>query len=126
MASVFETAFAAFAAPSLLEQFGVEVTYSPAGGTAGTLTAIVTAEESRESADPDGRRVVRVRELTVSADPAGDYGGVAAVSLNDTVTIDGTTYAVSQVNAVTDSLITCEITRVEDMQRSRPGYRRGR
>lgn len=126
MSSAFDTAFNAAGVPALLGQFGRQVSYAPAAGDAVDVTAMVGSEESREALDSDGRRVVRVRELTVSTDPAGDYGGVAAVKLNDTVTIDGAAYAVSQVFACSSGLITVEVTRAEDIERSRPGYRRGR
>lgn len=124
MPSAFETAFADAGAPSLLAQFGQACTYTPAGGTAVSLSAMVGAEQSNEAEYSDGRRLIRTRQITLATDPDGDYGGVEDVHLYDTVTVGTVTYAVHEIESRSHSLVTCTAIRTEDMQRSQDGYRR--
>lgn len=124
MPSAFDLQFAESGAPALLAQFGQTVTYTPAGGTAVALTAIVHAEEERESEHPDGRRLTRTRQVDFSSDADSPDGGVAAVKLFDTLTIGGVTYAVHAVLAKTHAMTSVETIRTEDLQRSGDGYRR--
>jgi hypothetical protein len=125
MPSPFELEFAEAGAPALLSQFGQRVTYTPAGGDGVSLTAIVGAEQSHEAEYSDGRRVIRTRQVTLATDPDGQYGGVAAVHLFDTVTLaSGVAYSVHEITGETHSLVSFTAIRTEDMQRSRDGYRR--
>ncbi len=123
MPSAFETAFADAGAPALLSQFGQSCTYTPAGGAAVALTAMVGAEQSHEGEYSDGRRLIRTRQITLATDPAGPYGGVEDVHLFDTITVGTVTYAVHEIDSRSHSLVTCTAIRTEDMQRSRDGYR---
>lgn len=123
MPSAFDLAFADAGAPVLLSQFGQPVTYTPAGGTGVSVTAMVSAEQQHEAEYPDGPRLIRTRELTIATDPDGAYGGVASVRLFDVVTVGTAQYAVNELRSVQHSLVTFSAIRTEDMQRSRDGYR---
>lgn len=124
MPSDFDTQFAEAASPTLLDQFGQSITYTPSSGDAVTLTAIVGAEVAHEEDMGEGRKLVRTREIVVGTDPDATAGGVASPTILDTVTVGTVTYAVRQIDYQTHALTKFETVRTEDMQRSREGYRR--
>lgn len=115
----------------LMEHFSDSgrVTYTPPGGSAVAVSAIVgneTAEDSRES---DGLRRVRRRKLTISRDPSGDFGGVAAPVQTGTVAIDGEVWAIESIKCLSRDVFDLVAVRHEAQARSRadlhgPGFRR--
>ena len=85
-----------------------------------------TAEDSRES---DGLRRVRRRKLTISRDPSGDFGGVAAPVQTGTVAIDGEAWAIESIKCLSRDVFDLVAVRHEAQARSRadlhgPGFRR--
>lgn len=88
MASVFDEAFAAAGWAALQAQFGEAVTYTPAGGSGSSVTAVVHREEEREIDSGDGIWREVVCEVSVGT------ADVASPGLGDQVTFDGVDWAV--------------------------------
>ena len=110
-----------------MEQFSDSgrVTYTPKGGNAAALAAIVGNEVATEEVHDTGRRRVLRRTLTITTDPSGTYGGVAAPALNATVTVDTVSYAVESVKPLGRDSFDVVVVRHEPMEVSRRDYRRG-
>jgi len=93
MTSRFETDFA-LADDSLYDHLGTTVTYTPSGGDAAEITAIVSAADDdvdpRDDADAFDRDATRIRVLVLAED-------VPAPSRADTLVYDGLTWAVPPV-----------------------------
>lgn len=119
----FAADFAAAGVEALLAVFGEQVTYTPAGGVAVTPTAIVGPEQADERPTLDGREIVIIRPVTIRTDPTAAEGGVAAPSTEDTVTYNGTTYAVEAIESNADGFCRLRVTRKPTIERSRPAYR---
>ena len=113
--------------PLLLEQLGdgTPITYTPAGGSPVSLTAIVGPERHEpDDDDEEGRSLLRVREVSFATDPAGEYGGVAAPAVNATVTIGGEVWPVKEIVSVGGGLATVRVALRGAVEHSRAGYRR--
>lgn len=117
--------FAEGGLPLLFEHFGdaSRVTYTARRGVAVELTAIVGDERAEEMQIGTGRRRVLRRNLTLTTDPAGDYGGVLVPQLTDTVAIDGVSYAVESVRPLREDMFDLTVIRSEPLEVSRPDYR---
>ncbi len=117
--------FTAAGAPLLFKHFAESgrVTWTPKGGSAAAVSAIVGQETHTEDTGATGRRRVMRRRLTIATDPAGDYGGVAAPALNATVTVDGVTYAVESIQPRAGDYFDATVARSEAMEVSRGNYR---
>jgi len=87
--SRLDTQFAACGLPALMAQLGRAAVYTPRGGDAVELTAMIGAEVTAIEEGERGTERVRRREVKITRDPAGPYGGVADPQLGDTMTIDG-------------------------------------
>lgn len=88
--SRLDTQFAASGLPMLFERLGTAgVICTPEGGSPVTLTAIVGEEVITVEEGNRGRERVRRREIKITRDPSGPYGGVAAPEPTMTVTIGG-------------------------------------
>ena len=118
--------FAAGGVSALMDVLGDagRLTYTPAGGDAVSLTAIIGPEQTEEDSDLDGRTNRAVREVTITTDPDCDYGGVAGPATNATVTIDDVEWAVEEILSQDANLVTLLLVRETRVERGRPDYRR--
>ena len=98
--------------------------YTPAGGDAVSLTAMIGAESTEEGSDLEGRTNRAVCEVIISTDPDCDYGGVASPATNATVTLDGVEWAIDDILAQDANLATLRLVRETRVERGRPDYRR--
>ena len=88
--SRLDTQFAASGLPVLFEQLGTAgVICTPAGGDPVTLRAIVGEEVIEVEEGERGKERVRRREIKITRNPGGPFGGVATPQPTMTVTIDG-------------------------------------
>jgi len=124
MGSLLDDLMSAIGVDALMHQRGQSATYSPAGGTPVTLTAILGDERTEEDDEFDGRRSRQVRSATIAKDPNCEWGGVAAPATNATMTADGVIYAVRSIESETESLVTLALQRKTQIERSRQRYRR--
>ena len=113
-------------APLLWQHHGESITYTPDGGEAVTLTALVRRDTEASQGAEHGQRLARRDEIIIPTTAAASYDGqyVADPQVNDTVTIDGMEYVVRDVlsrNAL--ATLICEARAA--MERTMPGYRRG-
>ena len=124
--SVFDANFTELGEPQLLSLNGRSVSYTPIGGSAVPLTAIVGAVEERDDPDdPHGRSSRRVRTISMSRDASGPFGGIADPGLNDTVVIDSETWAVETEISRTQSMVQLEVVRTMSYLKTRDGYYKG-
>lgn len=72
--SRFGADFADWAHPALLEEFGRSVNYTPAGGAAAAVTAIVRELESTEAENEDGPVVVYRLQVEFQDSDVADPG----------------------------------------------------
>ena len=120
----FAADFAAVGVPALLDVYGQAVTYTPAGGAATPLTAIVGADQVDYTPTLAGYEIVRRRAVTIGLDPAASYGGIAAPWPGDTLTIDGHTYTVETVENLSPSFARLRAIHRGSAERTRPAYRK--
>lgn len=112
--------------PALMQQFGDALNYYAADAltTAIPMTGMVGAEEVQERTDANGDRIVeRVRPVTISRDPASQWGGRAEPGLNDQVAIGGVLYEVRSVAHKGGNLARLECARIGTAEQGRPEYR---
>ena len=95
MASQFETLFREIANPVLDEHLGESVTYTPDGGSATTITAIVGVGVE-ELSDSDDRSFTRIRRLFSIHDSATT--GVLAPARGDVIAYDSVDYRVIDID----------------------------
>ena len=99
-------------------------TYTPAGGSPVSLTAIAEAKKTEEDETLDGRRRRRVRTVSITTDPNSDYGGVASPSIEATMTSpQNVEYAVEEIESLSASMARLRLRRRDQLERSRPDYR---
>ena len=125
--SKFSDIIGSVGVPVLFDQFGDAgvVSYTPAGGVAVELTAVVGPEKTEEMESDTGGRDVRVtRTLLVRTDPDSDQGGVAQPATNDSVTISSVEWAVESIIFRTDNLARLQLVRLGVVELSRANYRR--
>jgi hypothetical protein len=118
MASSIDTYFADQGLPLLLEMQGVSITYTPAGGSAATVTALVGKEVSQEiEAIGQGDRTKKItRSVTVAV--ADVTGGI-----NATVTIDSVQYEVDSITDAEAGYVTLSLVRDAAMEKARKQFR---
>ncbi len=121
--SVASTIFAAHGRPVLLEQFGDagQVTYTPTGGSAVELTAILGQKEEEEEDGLLGKELHRRRVIKISTDPTSPGGGVADPEVNASVVIGSVEYAIKEIEE--GALAVLHLERAGSAERTRPGYR---
>ena len=121
--TTFDDEFDAVAADALMDEFGESATYHPVSGDDVALTVLPTDEQVEERQEND--RLVKYRTLavTISTDPAGDYGGVAAPSVLASVTYGGAKYAIEGVQDTDGSFVDLKLARPELVEHGRPQYR---
>jgi len=132
--SAFDRVFGGHAVEPFFREMGRAVWYESKLDGAGTMNAVVGAEETRELDPATGDRPYeRVRPLTVrrtsagpmnpsSPNPAGTLFSVRP-SAGDTVVVDNARYTVRRVMSDSADMATLEMVRVEMMEVSRPKYR---
>jgi hypothetical protein len=128
MASTFDGTFQSAAARHLLSQFGEQVVYTPGGGEASTLTAIVSRGATEDVSGQRGRRTRKTWELTVPT-TAGAAAGTATENYvadpfqSATVTIDDEEFHVARVLA-TGPLAVLEISNASARDVTMPHMRK--
>lgn len=124
MPSSFDTEFASGALPDLLAFHGEQVTYTTAAGSASTIYGRFRENVSDTRDETDGREVVRSATIRISNDPALDtYSGIAAPAVDDTVTIGGEDWHVTNIGEPNGGQWTLELERIESLEKTQPGYR---
>lgn len=90
------------------------------------LVGILGALSYEEDEQTDQRKLIATRELVISTDPAGSYGGVAEPSEKATVTAEDVEYAIKDggIGPIAAGLATLKLVRPGAAQKARPGYRR--
>ena len=126
MGSLFDDLMADVGVPVLMDALGdpTSITYTPAGGVAVTLTAIVGAETTEEDEVIDGREQKLIRAVSIHTDPDSTWGGVASPALTAMVTIGGVQYAIESIGSSDENWHTLNLTRRGKVEVSRRGYRR--
>lgn len=110
-------------------RFGDSITYTPAGGSPATVTALVDAERVEERDAHDGTKLAAVRRVTILLDDTDpDYGGVAAPAVNAALAVNSVSYAVESVVARDDVAATLQAVRWLSAEKASEHYRgpRGR
>ncbi len=114
MASLFATDFADAALGLLFEQFGEAITIAAPGAAGATsYTAIVGDEEAKETTTREDRRQLIQRTVTIAADPASPFGGIADPILHSVVTIGGVDYVLREVLARDGVAVVLRVERTE-------------
>lgn len=121
--SLFDDLVAEMGVSALMEALGSSVTYTTAGGTDVSLTAMIEAEDVEIVETVDGHDCRQVREATIATDADGEWGGVAAPATRATVTIDDVEYAVESIVSVSANFARLKLVRLAGHERSRPDYR---
>ncbi len=120
----------AHASSHLMATFGdpTEITITPDGGLAVTMTAILGRVVISDDGDGDGIEQRRTREVKVLRDPAGAHGGIASLLSNATFTIDSQPWRVDTENPAAietgPTWHTVQLISVGSVERTRPNYRR--
>ena len=122
MSSLFDTDYAAAVLPALLEVHGSAAIYTPAGGSPVSLTGLTGPVELVEADVLEGLQEQQTRTLTISIDAGGDYGGIAAPAIHDTVQIDSVDWDVAEV-APGHATVTLTLVRHPSVEKSRPNFR---
>ena len=125
-ASRFDEAFGAMATAALMQEFGGALNYYAADAltTPISMTGSVGAEEVQERLDANGDRIVEhVRSITISRDPASQWGGRAEPGVNDQVAIGGVLYEVRSAPHKGGNLARLECVRLGTAEKGRPDYR---
>ena len=104
-----------------LDEFAEEITYSPDGGDAKTISAIVQREEIDREAQHDGTQIIHRATAHIATDATA---GVASPSLDDTVTLDSATWGIERIEpANADGMVTIHLMRREGVEVSRERHR---
>lgn len=108
-------------ADSVVDEFAVEVIYSPNGGDDSTFNAIIEYEPAEEEQGQDGTELVRRATMVVRATD------VAAPNRLDTVTIAGEKWSVMSIEPqALGSVFDLGLLLTSSIERSRETLRRGR
>lgn len=113
--SQFSSDFSTAARPGLLAHFGQSATYTPKGGSASSITAMLELLDEEE--DSDGQASNESARLTVSTADVSDP------DKGDVVSIDGRSWTVSRIESIIGGLATLIVLRPVATSRARPGYR---
>ena len=105
-------------------EFAESITYTVDGNDT-PLVAVVFDEQQTEDAGDTGREQEQWRDVTISRDPDSESGGVASPRLDAVLSIGDVKYAVESIPYQDDTVATLRVVRVESIEKSRPGYRRG-
>lgn len=94
-------------------------TFTPAGGTAAPLDAIIGPEEVVESREEFGRAIGYKRSVTVAV------AALASPQTNATCTVDGVSYSVAAIRRSSGANWELDLVRSAAAEVSRNDYRRG-
>ena len=100
-------------------------TYTSPAGVDTECYGIITNIGKIDQEDPMGRHVATECEWIISTDPESEYGGVVDPETKATATLNGVTYAVKDVEAVSENLSRLSLVRLPIKRRAREGFRRG-
>lgn len=123
--SQFDDMYTEIAVPALFEHHsrGTTVEYIDGENDPVTLTVIERNEQSDEQPEQEGRKRLRMKDIIISTDPDSSYGGVAAPAEHAQIQMDGETWSIEAVEALSQSLARLRIIRRSSMERSRESYR---
>ena len=118
MPSTIDDYFADQGLPLLLELQGVSITYTPAGGSGSSVTALVGKEISQEiEAQGQGDRTKKITR-SVTCEAAAITGGI-----NATVTIDSVEYEVDSIAEAEAGYVALSLVRDAAMEKARKQFR---
>ncbi len=104
---------------------GTEITYTASSAGALSLTGIVKPVEGQP--EEDGEHANRLgpitREITISKDPDGEFGGVADPRMDAKFTIDSEDWAIQSIVSESESLTTLRCIQHLPREISKRGYR---
>ena len=105
--SIFDEIFAESADVAISIK-GTEITYTASSAGALSLTAIVKPERGQQEEDGEHANTLApiTREITISKDPAGEFGGVAAPRMDAKFTIGTDDWAIQSIVSESSSLTT--------------------
>jgi hypothetical protein len=123
--SRLDAQFIATGLPALFEQLGRSVTFTPDGGAPVTLTAIVGEEVISDEDVGQGKVRIRRREVKITRDPAGPYGGVADPLPTGRVTVDELVYEIEDDEEISRSaaIAVLSLVRFESMDKGSYHFR---
>jgi hypothetical protein len=121
--SDFDNAFAATGSPGHFAFFGGTLTLTPKGAAPVVVTGVIGRERREDRDGSHGRRAFRVRDIRITNDPTGPFGGVANPQMNATVTIAGEEWAVEKISGPVGGEYTVTVVREAVIQTSKPNYR---
>jgi len=112
--------------PTLMHFLGESLAgiYMTPAGESIECRGIITNIGKEVQEDETGERLRISREWIISTDPDGEYGGVADPETAATAIIDGVTYAVHDVEAITENFARLSLVRLPIKRRSRNSLRR--
>lgn len=104
---------------------GTAITYTEPGESAVSLTAIVKPEQGQPEEDGVHANTLApiTREITISKDPAGEFGGVAAPRMDAKFTVGSDDWAIESIVSESASLTTLRCIRHLPREISKRGYR---
>ncbi len=125
--TTFADDFSALALPELLAVYGEKVKYICEGDGA-TVTGLVSIESSKEDRSQSDRRIrVRRVKVTITTDPTDTVnGGVAEPSLQGMLEVRGNTYAITEVDMISDGAAMIVAEERKAIERSTRDYRSAR
>lgn len=110
--------------PLLFETNGTPVDYVDREGEETPITlAIVGNAMSRESRSEGKTVVITTRQVTLMADPASSYGGVANPQENACIKIDGVLWPIKHRDSDGNGVHRLVVERTEAQELTRNGYR---
>ena len=111
---------------SMMSTFARPIEFVDENDTPQAIDAIVGEIRTEYVEDGQGIRKRRVRHVTVTADPDGDFGGVGTININkqSIFIIDTETWAVDNIEEQSPSMIKFLTERTMPFQRSDVGYRK--
>jgi len=104
----------------LIQHHGRSVTYTPAGGSPVVIQGIFSSRSSDYVDAADGTPIDELAKLTI-LNSASE--GVEAPGLDDTVAVDGVTWAVRRIEERTATMHRLELRRVTFREKSGPEHR---
>jgi hypothetical protein len=118
--SAFSDAFLASGGPSLLTEMGDTVTYNPDGGSPKSIEAVFQEDAVVEEFGSKGTTAERRGRLGFLRDATE---GIVDPTINDTVTVSGTTWAVGDISDLSDNWCELELVIDDRQEVSGPNYR---
>jgi len=89
------------------DEFAEEITWTPAGGSARTITAVVDRQDVREEDQQDGRVLARRASIHASADAAAGVG--TTPGMRDIATFDSLAWAVDSISGPAEGIFRIDL-----------------